>query len=431
MEDLANERDAVVRRLVEFNFTPSNAEGWVPAGSGTWDRIFAEIAACDIFVLISGARYGFIPTEGLYSSEGLSVTHLEYREALRLKKPILPFFKGPNERQRPRDREGQKRFDFQQQVGSLEQDGITVAWFNLASDLAQKVGQAVVETITEGYRGARSVEAEAAPAAPAAAAAWRGGVPPFDGEFPPALLTALKAGDATLFAGSGFSLAAGMPSSAAFSERMAQLVRKLDPDYVPNVLGRSIAGVATDLEHALGRGEVIRAVRDLIPAAAEPTVAHLAAVRLFPNIITTNYDGLFRKACSHQGLTKVSIAAEPADGVVPSNSILELHGACSDENSLVLNERDFVMLDESRPALWAHARELLRNTTLVVAGCSIRDPDLLRLFTEAKREKPGYFVANRIWQFTPARVSPWELKCIEADVNTFFTALDDCVKAGH
>ena len=53
MKDLANERDAVVRKIAAFNFEPVNAEGWLPNGSKSWDRIYQEVLSSHLFVLNS------------------------------------------------------------------------------------------------------------------------------------------------------------------------------------------------------------------------------------------------------------------------------------------------------------------------------------------------------------------------------------------
>lgn len=54
MKDLDNERDAVCRKLREFSMEPVNAEGWLPDGSGSWERISRELNTSHIFVLLLG-----------------------------------------------------------------------------------------------------------------------------------------------------------------------------------------------------------------------------------------------------------------------------------------------------------------------------------------------------------------------------------------
>jgi hypothetical protein len=43
MEDLENERAMIVQRLNSMNFEPVNAEGLLPNGATSWDRISEEL----------------------------------------------------------------------------------------------------------------------------------------------------------------------------------------------------------------------------------------------------------------------------------------------------------------------------------------------------------------------------------------------------
>jgi len=93
MKDMRNERFAVLERLMSFNFEAVNAEGWKPDGTKSWARIQSEIESSDIFVLILGSSYGWIPKTGPKGGLGLSVTHLELKQAQVLDIPVLPFLK--------------------------------------------------------------------------------------------------------------------------------------------------------------------------------------------------------------------------------------------------------------------------------------------------------------------------------------------------
>ena len=50
-----------------------------------------EVKKADAILLLLGSRYGYIPTQG--NEESLSVTHLEYREARKLDKPVFAFIR--------------------------------------------------------------------------------------------------------------------------------------------------------------------------------------------------------------------------------------------------------------------------------------------------------------------------------------------------
>ena len=65
MEDLANEREAVVARLKAFNLEPVNAEGLLPTGETSWNVIEDEIRSSHIFVLILGEFLRLDTEDGL------------------------------------------------------------------------------------------------------------------------------------------------------------------------------------------------------------------------------------------------------------------------------------------------------------------------------------------------------------------------------
>ncbi len=91
IDDLKEARAGVDQELQEMEiFEPVRVEK-LPASEETSRRVcLREVADADAVVLILKERYGFVP-EG-NNPDKLSVTHLEYREARRLKKPVFAFF---------------------------------------------------------------------------------------------------------------------------------------------------------------------------------------------------------------------------------------------------------------------------------------------------------------------------------------------------
>jgi hypothetical protein len=75
--DLAEERQAVLDwlRLARHQAVDS----YLPGSDTVRDSCLEDIAACDLYVLIVGHRYGFQPREG--NPERLSITQLEFRRA--------------------------------------------------------------------------------------------------------------------------------------------------------------------------------------------------------------------------------------------------------------------------------------------------------------------------------------------------------------
>ena len=75
--DLTEERRAVLDwlRLARHQAVDS----YLPDSDTVRDSCLEDVAACDLYVLILGHRYGFQPAED--NPEGLSITHLEFRRA--------------------------------------------------------------------------------------------------------------------------------------------------------------------------------------------------------------------------------------------------------------------------------------------------------------------------------------------------------------
>lgn len=428
MKDLVNERRAIEKQLREFNLEPVNAESWLPDGRKSWERIEREIRSSDIFVLIVGERYGWIPEEGPMSGRGRSVTHLEAEAARDLGLPLLPFLKELSYETDHGSDEAKRRDAFRADVAGWDTGGI-IAKFDDAFDLASKVGEAVIALLTDEFQQNRirarvRVSTTTALSLANEAPSDKPEIPP---TLPPRLIRSVANGKAVLFAGSGVSLMAGLPSAAFFAQSLIRTVRRSFPAYEANPVGSAFAGIATDVEGlAAGRAGLIEAVVGLMqpPQGLTPTSAHLKAVELFDQIVTTNYDMLFEEADQARGNARRVISSEIDGESIPDRAIVKLHGSASQPESLVLAEREVLLLDQARPRLWRAVRNLLASKLVVVVGSSLRDPSVVRLFTEAGPDISGYFVVPEFWGTTVTRLRAWNLECIRADAASFFSAIE-------
>jgi NAD-dependent SIR2 family protein deacetylase len=244
---------------------------------------------------------------------------------------------------------------------------------------------------------------------------------------PPELARDVEGGKAVLFAGTGISLAAGLPRSPAFIERLAELVRRHEGSYTASPVGSAFVSTATDLEVVGGRPQLTAAVAELVkpPQGVRPTAAHRAAVRTFDRIITTNFDCLFEDACAEQGIRCTVVRDDPE---IPERFpggpvILKLHGSVDVPSTLALTEEDFALFARKRPRMCRLVVELLRSRSVLVVGTSLRDPSIIALFAEAGDQVSGFFVVPNPWNFTPDRVKRWNLRVIPTDADTLFDQL--------
>jgi hypothetical protein len=421
MEDLENERDAVARKLREFNMEPVNAEGWLPDGTGSWTRIVEELEASDLFVLLLGKSYGWIPASGPMSGAAKSVTELEYLKAREQKIPVLPFVKTLPYNAERDTADARKRDELRRQVMAWE-DGQFIATFNRAYDLSAKVGEALIQVITREYlktRVQRRLEAKQRPGgATRTAAEGEDRLP----EIPQSLMNDVRARRAVLFAGAGMSLPAGLPTAAAFAQYLRESIRDLAPDYQDAAF--SFASAAADLQAVASRHELVTRVKEMLhpPQGLNHTFAHDAAVRTFDQIFTTNWDNLFEQALGADADDRAVICTE-IERSLPPRALLKLHGGLDDEDSLIMTEADIALMAAKRPQLWAETRRTLREKTLVVVGMSLRDTNMIELLEDSAPLRGGYFVAPIVDTATRARLARWNLIPIEATANAFFSAL--------
>ena len=93
-KDLEEHRSAVKATLERAGFDVECMEKYPAFDERPKDKCLADVAECDYYVLILAWRYGFQPEDD--NPRRLSITHLEYEEAVRLQKPCLPFLLDPD-----------------------------------------------------------------------------------------------------------------------------------------------------------------------------------------------------------------------------------------------------------------------------------------------------------------------------------------------
>lgn len=432
MKDLVNERSQVREKLISFNFEPVNAEDLPSSAARSWDALEHEIRSCNVFVLLSGDRYGWIPDDGPHANEGKAITHLEFEEAKRLRIPVLAFLKelSYDDTDRTSD-DAKKRDEFRETIRDYAGGYFTSQSFRLATDLANKVGEAIMSMLSDAF--ASTEVARRAESANQYASRLKEDTSvvrePTAIEIPPRLVEAIANKQAVLFAGAGFSLSAGLPSASAFSERLTQEIRWTSPNYNVNLVGSALAGIASDFQTIAGRQRLNETIVSLLhlPQGVTPTPAHMQAVQVFDQILTTNFDTLFEEAAAATGRDMPLIFHEIDTTSIPERVIIKFHGSVHDTSSLRLTEREILLLDRRCPHLWRAILNLFATKLVVVVGTSLRDPSIIRLFTEASDRMSGFFVAPYIDATTASRVGDFGLQSVTADANGFFKKLSGLI----
>lgn len=424
--DLPNERHEVVRAIRELNFEPVNAEGWRSDGTTPWSRIEREIESSDLFLLVLGQEYGFRPSAGPGAAEGLSVTHMEARRARALGLPVFPFLKRLDYDDPLRGTEdGTRRDAFREEVSAWE-GGYLVTPFELASDLGEKVQEALVGVLSESYL--KSVVTDragrVAPLVPAAPAPRR--LDP--ATLPDPLVESVLGRQMILVAGAGMSLAAGYPSARAIAEVLANRMREDEGEETAVPGGVPLQEIAANFEAAFGRVALMEVVRSALelPQGAEPTVAHRRAVEMLDIIVTSNYDNLFEMAAAERGFSFARLTAGEDIRELRQPLLIKVSGSLHAPETFLITERDVWhgMTWEGHSLL----RRVIDAAPVLVVGSSLRDINLrAMLYDRSPGKHPGYIVAPNFDAFERHRFRWMGLAPIDADADSFFTALAERV----
>lgn len=144
--DLERHRAALKTALERAQYDVECMEKYPAFDERPVDKCLADVAACDVYVLLVAHRYGYVPAEN--NPHGRSITELEYDEAVRLGKPRLVFCVDEDEPWPPRMTDKAEpalgRLNaFRQRVGTDR--GIRA--FSSPADLASLVLQAQPEMV--------------------------------------------------------------------------------------------------------------------------------------------------------------------------------------------------------------------------------------------------------------------------------------------
>ena len=140
--DLIDERQAVLKAVLELDHMPAGMELFPACDDSAWQLIKDVIDSSDYYVLIIGGRYGSL------GEDGIGYTEKEYDYAVLQKKPVIPLLcKDPNaltrEKTETDDATWQKLNTFRKKV----EDKHTCVYWSSVDELKSKVIVGLTSTV--------------------------------------------------------------------------------------------------------------------------------------------------------------------------------------------------------------------------------------------------------------------------------------------
>jgi hypothetical protein len=142
---------------------------------------------------------------------------------------------------------------------------------------------------------------------------------------PNALIDAVKNRNAVLFAGAGISYPSIKILARDLSDAIGKEIEKDYPAYDYKL--RSLEVVCDEYVALVDRITLMNRLAALIPQNAIPTPNHVAAVKAFRFILTTNWDLLFEAAYRQigQGYNVLSVNADAPNFNYDQHNLLKIH----------------------------------------------------------------------------------------------------------
>jgi hypothetical protein len=187
-EDLREYREAVYAQLRKFRLDPLAMEDYVAGEARPLDRCVKDVVAADVYLGLFAWRYGYVPEED--NPEGLSITEIEYRTAVKHGKSLLIFLLSDQAPWPPKLMDSHlatpdRGANIKRLRDRLAKDHM-VSLFSSPAQLAGEVSAAVHRLIVETLSDARNPAESSAPRRPTG---------PLPGEAGPALsLRSLETG---------------------------------------------------------------------------------------------------------------------------------------------------------------------------------------------------------------------------------------------
>lgn len=133
-EDLKEERQAVLKGILEVDQMPAGMELFPASDEDAWQLITDVIDQSDYYVVIIGGRYGSL------DHEGLGYTEREYDYAWEVGKPIIPLLhKDPDQLPREQTDTGEAAWERLQSFRGKVEENHTCAYWDGPEDLKAKV----------------------------------------------------------------------------------------------------------------------------------------------------------------------------------------------------------------------------------------------------------------------------------------------------
>jgi NAD-dependent SIR2 family protein deacetylase len=242
-----------------------------------------------------------------------------------------------------------------------------------------------------------------------------------------ALVDAVRNRQAVLFAGAGISWKAIGFGGVYIRDQLGMEIKRDHASYDYSL--RSVEDVCDEYVALNDKMSLVVQLASLIPQNKAPQDSHIAAVKAFRFIVTTNWDLLFEAA--YQKINQhYHVLSQESDSPMfnyDQHNLLKIHGSADRPMTLVATTDDYEGYAETHEQLLDRVAELLKNNTVLFVGYGLRDEHVRQLLSRIRRKRGQWTKkAYAVGFFDEVRtklLASRQIETIEADADKFLTEL--------
>ena len=247
-----------------------------------------------------------------------------------------------------------------------------------------------------------------------------------------ALVDAVRNRQAVLFAGAGISWKAIGFGGIHIRDQLGMEMKRNYPTY--DYESRSVEEVCDEYAAVNDKVDLVDQLAGLIPQDREPQESHIAAVKAFRFIVTTNWDTLFEAAYKKIG-ERYHVLSQDSDSPMfnyDNHNLLKIHGSADHPTTLVATTDDYENYADTHARLLERVAELLNNNTVLFVGYGLRDEHIRHLLSRIRRNRRQWtkraFAVGFFDEVRTKLLASRQIETIEADADEFLPRL--AVEAG-
>ncbi|MFE4123982.1 SIR2 family protein [Priestia sp. YIM B13486] len=192
------------------------------------------------------------------------------------------------------------------------------------------------------------------------------------------LINRIKNNEVILWAGSGFSSYAGMPSVKEIKEEILNLCNEEEKEYLQGISDLSdISGNFVEMRNN-SRNDLNRILTKLIDIDPNSIKIHklLTEIPQIDTIVTTNYDTLFEEAYGRDLSPIIQNSNIPYTGD-KKIKLYKIHGDIKQLDTIVITKDDYTnFFRKSDEPIWNKIKSLLSEKTILFVGYSLSDQNI-------------------------------------------------------